>query len=244
MRPMLKIGMKAARFFPLILLLGASVLAQRLEFIPPLTAGGLVRLAALLPLPGQVATVMVKQPSLSTVELRTRVERVGGSPEALYQVIVSAGRGVRAPYDPRLGISEEEYKRYLVFQEVLVSTSKTVKLPVLRDSGRVLFGNVSGLNGVLDGLSINLRTGEMRGPEGYSALPIPVVPSTAPDRVLPVRAGFQWKVIGSDATAGNGVKGTLNLLELESGLIILNYTRTSMINRRLNQGEIILGYDR
>ncbi|MDV6375035.1 hypothetical protein [Deinococcus arenicola] len=236
--------MKAARSFPFILLLAALGSAQRPEVLPPLTLGSLGRLAALLPLPGQLVTVMEKRPSLSTVDLQTRVLRVGGSPEALYQVIISAGKGVRAPYDPRLGISEEEYKRYLVFQEVLVSTSKTLKFPVLRDSGRVLFGNVAGLNGVLDGLSINLRTGEMRGPEGYSALPVPVVPSTAPDRVLPVRTGFQWKVIGSDATAGNGVKGTLNLLELESGLIILNYNRTSMINRRLNQGEVIVGYDR
>ncbi|MFC6664712.1 hypothetical protein ACFP9V_04655 [Deinococcus radiopugnans] len=151
---------------------------------------------------------------------------------------------MRAPYDPRLGISEEDYRRYLVFQEVLVSSSKTARLALTRDSGRVVFGSNPALNNVLDGLSINLRTGELRGPEGYSALPTPVVPSTAPDRVLPVRSGFQWKLLGSDATAGNGVRATLNLLELESGLIILNYSRTSMINRKLTEGEIIIGYDR
>ncbi len=236
--------MKAARSLSFLLLVASVGAAAKSEVASPLTGGGLTRLAGLLPLSGQVVTVMEKRPSLSTIDLRMRVERVGGSPEALYQVIVSASRGVRAPYDPRLGISEEDYRRYLVFQEVLVSTSKTVRLGLLRDSNRVLFGNTPGLNNVLDGLSINLRTGELRGPEGYSALPTLVVPSTAPDRVLPVRNGFQWKLLGSDATAGNGVKATLNLLELESGLIILNYSRTSMINRRLTEGEIIIGYDR
>jgi hypothetical protein len=241
---MLESGMKAARLLPLILLLASPGTAVKADAAPPLGGVGLSRLAALLPLQGQSVTVMEKRPSLSTVDLRTRVERVGGSPEALYQVIVSASKGVRAPYDPRLGISEEDYRRYLVFQEVLVSTSKTARLALTRDSSRVLFGSNPALNNVLDGLSINLRTGELRGPEGYSALPVPVVPSTAPDRVLPVRYGFQWKLLGSDATAGNGIRATLNLLELESGLIILNYSRTSMINRKLTEGEIIVGYDR
>ncbi|MBB5361262.1 hypothetical protein [Deinococcus humi] len=236
--------MKAARLLPSVLLLASLGTAVKTDAAPPLTGVGLSRLSALLPLQGQTVTVMEKRPSLSTVDLRMRVERVGGSPEALYQVIVSASKGVRAPYDPRLGISEEDYRRYLVFQEVLVSTSKNVRLALTRDSSRVQFGNTPGLNNVLDGLSINLRTGELRGPEGYSALPTLVVPSTAPDRVLPVRNGFQWKLLGSDATAGNGVRATLNLLELESGLIILNYSRTSMINRRLTEGEIIIGYDR
>lgn len=236
--------MKAARSLPFLLLVVSLGTAAKSVAAPPLNSGGLVRLAGMLPVSGQIVTVMEKRPSLSTIDLRMRVERVGGSPEALYQVIVSASRGVRAPYDPRLGISEEDYRRYLVFQEVLVSTTKSVRLGLLRDANRVVFGNTPGLQNVLDGLSINLRTGELRGPEGYGALPTLVVPSTAPDRVLPVRSGFQWKLLGSDATAGNGVKATLNLLELESGLIILNYSRTSMINRRLTEGEIIIGYDR
>ncbi|TNM72566.1 hypothetical protein FHR04_01660 [Deinococcus radiopugnans ATCC 19172] len=241
---MLDPGMKAARTLPFLLLLASLGAAVKTDVAPPLGNVGLARLSALLPLQGQNVTIMEKRPSLSTVDLRMRVERVGGSADALYQVIVSASRGVRAPYDPRLGISEEDYRRYLVFQEVLVSSSKTARLALTRDSGRVVFGSNPALNNVLDGLSINLRTGELRGPEGYSALPTPVVPSTAPDRVLPVRSGFQWKLLGSDATAGNGVRATLNLLELESGLIILNYSRTSMINRKLTEGEIIIGYDR
>ncbi|CAM3669597.1 hypothetical protein DESA109040_19250 [Deinococcus saxicola] len=241
---MLKTGMKAARTLLFLVCSAVLVWSQAVEVVPPLTAGNVSRLAALLPLPGQSATLLEKRPSLSTVGLQTRVLRVGGSPEALYQVIVSASKGVRAPYDPRLGITEEEYRQYLVFQSVLASTGRTLRLPLTRDGVRMVFGNTSGLNGVLEGVSINLRTGEMRGPEGYSALPTLVPPSTAPDRVLDVRSGFQWKVIGSDATAGNGVKGTLNLLELGSGLIVLNYTRTSMINRKLAEGEIIVGYER
>ncbi|CAM3649530.1 hypothetical protein [Deinococcus frigens] len=236
--------MRAARSLLFLAFSVFLVSAQTTEVPLPLTGGNLSRLAALLPLPGQFVSILEKRPSLSTVGLETRVLRVGGSPQALYQVIVSASKGVRAPCDPRLGITEEEYRQYLVFQSVLASTGKTVRLPLARDSSRVVFGNVTGLNGVLDGVSINLRTGEMRGPEGYSALPTLVPASTAPDRVLDVRSGFQWKVIGSDATAGNGVKGTLNLLELGSGMIVLNYTRTSMINRKLAEGEIIVGYER
>ncbi len=209
-----------------------------------LTPGWQARLSALLPVAGQVATVLEKRPSLSTVDLQLQVARVGGSVAALQAVLISAAKGVLAPYDARLGISEKDYRQYLVFQEVLASTGRTVRLPVSRSGDRVYFGDAPGLNGILNGVSISLKTGELRGPEGYGAMPTSVVPSSAEDRVLDVRSGFQWKVIGSDATSGNGVRGTLNLLQLSSGQIVLNYTRTSMIHRKMNTGEIIVGYTR
>lgn len=244
MPPYARCCMKAARLFSVAVMLGALAVARgnSLNLPPALPVGWQAKLAAMLPTPGQNVTLLQWQPSLSTVELQMRVARAGGSPEALQQVIVSASKGVVAPYDERLGISEQQYKTYLVFQPVLVSTGKTFKLPVLRDSAHVLFGDSALLGGVLKGVGIDLKTGELRAPEGFTAKPQGVVPSTTPGPGLDVKSGFQWKVIGSNATVGNGVRGTMTLLQLADGQYILRYTRVSMMQRVINEGDIILRY--
>ncbi|GAA0513173.1 hypothetical protein [Deinococcus depolymerans] len=211
---------------------------------PALPAGWQPRLAALLPATSQTATLLERRPSISTVELQLRVASVGGNPEALQQVIVNAARGLQPTYDERLGISREEFKRYVVFQEVLASTGKSFRLAVTRDASHVTFGDGPYMDGVLRGVSIDLKTGEMRGPEGFSARPTTVTPSAAPDRGLDVRSGFQWRMTGSNATTGNGVRGTLSLLHLSSGRVVLSYTRTSMIRRAVDTGELIVEYTR
>ncbi|GGR71035.1 hypothetical protein GCM10008959_35910 [Deinococcus seoulensis] len=211
---------------------------------PALPAGWQPRLAALLPVTAQNVTLLERRPSISTVDLQLRVASVGGNPQALQQVIVSAARGVQPTYDERLGISRDEFKRYLVFQEVLASTGKTFRLAVTRTANQVTFGDGPNMDGVLRGVTIDLKTGEMRGPEGFTARPTAVPPSDNPDRGLEVRSGFQWRMVGSNATTGYGVRGTLSLLQLAGGRTVLSYTRTSMIRRVPDTGELIVEYTR
>ncbi|GHF39376.1 hypothetical protein HNQ07_001753 [Deinococcus metalli] len=236
--------MRAAFFLsPLLLLGGLTLAAQGSAALPPaLASGWQVRLASMLPVPGQPADVMQRQPNISVVNLSIRVANAQGDREALSKVISDVQSGVRPTYDKRLGITEQEFARYVVFQTVLKPSGRRVRLPVTRDVSRVVFGDTPDLNGVLKGVSIDLKTGEMHGPEGYSARPVNVPASTETDGALKVTTGFMWKVIGNDARAGNGVRGTLNLLQLEDGAIILSYKRTSMIKNVLNQGEVILSY--
>jgi hypothetical protein len=177
------------------------------------------------------------------VDLSLRVMNVGGDPQALNQVMASAQRGETPAYNERLGISKKEFLSYLVFQPTLAA-SRTIRLSVSRDSNRVSFGDAPGMNGMLKGVIIDLRTGEMRGPEGFSAKATSVAPSDSEDRLLDVKSGFQWNIRGNNSGTGNGVRGVLNLLQLSSGDIILSYSRTSMLHNITTRGELIVRYHR
>lgn len=213
---------------------------------PPLPSGWQAKIAALLPQTGQTVTLLERRPSISTVALELVVASAGGDREALRQVTASAARGVAPTYDKRLNVSPEEFKRYIVFQSTLASTGKTFRLNVSRDSSRVTFSDGPYMNGVLKGVSIDLKTGEMRGPEGFSARPVAVPANDDPERGLLVRSGFQWLMNGNNAQIGNGVRGTLNLLHLSSGRVVLSYRRKSMIDRRVDDfdRELIVEYTR
>lgn len=225
--------------------LGLSVclgLTLGLAAAQPLPAGWTARLAALLPLPAQSASIMERRSSLSMIELSMRVVNVGGDPAALKEVMASAARGVTPTYNERLGITRKEFQNYLAFQPTL-APARTLKLPVTRDAARLTFGDAPGLGGVLKGVSIDLRSGELSTPEGFSAKPVGV-PAGSGNRDLDIRSGFQWKVIGNSPQSGNGVRGTLNLWQLGSGQVLLSYSRTSMIHNVTSSGEVILSYAR
>ncbi|THF83584.1 hypothetical protein E7T09_21395 [Deinococcus sp. KSM4-11] len=236
--------MRAAFFLYPLLLSGLSSAAQGDLLPPSLGSGWQARLSSMLPAPGQTVDVMQRKAGISVVDLQVRVAQAQGSPEALNKVLSDVQSGIKPTYDPRLGFSKDEFARYLVFETTLAKSGKSLHLPVTRDAGRVSFGDADGLKGVLKGVYIDLKTGEMHGPEGYSARPVNVAPTLDQDSGLKVITGFLWKVIGNDARAGNGVRGTLNLLQLDDGQIILSYKRTSMIKNVLNQGEVILSYTR
>ncbi len=241
--------MRPAGFTPLIAVtLGAlSVAAVAATTQPPaLPAGWQSRIAALLPQAGQTVTLLERRPSISTLELEWRVASAGGDPEVLRQITLNAARGIAPTYDKRLNVSQEDFKRYIVFQNTLASTGKTFRLNVSRDVGRVTFGDAAYMNGVLKGVSIDLKTGEMRGPEGFTARPVAVPANDDPDRGLLVRSGFQWRMIGNNAQIGNGVRGTLNLLQLATGRVVLSYSRKSMIDRKVDEfdRELIVEYTR
>ncbi|UBV42270.1 hypothetical protein LAJ19_11645 [Deinococcus taeanensis] len=242
--------MKQVRPLPVMLLTALGLLSgaglSATPLPPALPAGWQARVAALLPQTAQPVTLLERRPSISTLQLEIRVASAGGDREVLRAVTTTAARGIPPAYDERLNISREDFKRYLVFQNTLVSTGKTFRLAVSRDASRVSFGDTPQMNGVLKGVSIDLRTGEMRGPEGFTARPVAVSSNDDPDRGLLVRSGFQWKMTGSNALSGNGVRGTLSLLQLGSGHIVLSYARRSMINRTVDEAEreLIIEYTR
>ncbi|WP_221090512.1 hypothetical protein [Deinococcus aquaedulcis] len=205
----------------------------------------LTKLSALLPQTAQPVTLLERRASISTVQLEVQVASAGGDPAVLRQIAVSAARGIKPVYDERLNISREEFKKYVVFQETLASTGKSFRLAVTRDATRVTFGDGPSMNGVLRGVSIDLKTGEMRSPEGFGARPVPVPPNTDPSRGLEVRAGFQWRVFGTNVAQGRGLNGTLSLLQLSSGRIVLAYNRISMMDNKVgDRAELIVDYTR
>lgn len=241
--------MKALRlsFLTLVALSGAGVLGRPGEAaagLTPLPAGWQARLSALVPQPGQVAQLMEQRASMTIVELQQRVTTVGGSRDALRAVMASVQKGDRPSYDERLGISREEFQQYVVFQPVLSPSGKSLKLPVSRDGNRLKFGDAPGLGGVLRGLVLDLGTGELRVPEGFSGRPRSVSASTAPDRTLDIRGGFVWTVKGTNPATQNAVDGNLQLLQLPGGQVILSYSRLSILGGPISQGAVVLRYSR
>lgn len=202
---------------------------------------GTQKLSALLPQPGQSAQVMKLGSRLAIVDLQKRVVDTGGSREALQKVLEQAAWGQVPSYDERLNISRAEFGKYLAFQPVLMPTGKSVKLNLSRDATRVTFGDV-GAGIPLRGLSFDLKSGELRVPEGFSFLPVPVAPNTAPDRSLDIRGGYQWNLRGYSAETQNGLSGQLSLYQLGNGQTLLAFKRTSMVRGAVNEAEVLLMY--
>lgn len=244
---MLHIVMVARRLPALAALLGSLVTAQASVpgALPPGTVpAGPVRLSGLLPASNQTAQVMRSGAKITIVNLQNRVVSLGGSREALQMVMAQVARGEMPSYDPRLGISKEEFTKYLAFQTTLESTGRSMKLAVSRDPARVLFSDVAA-NGLLRGLSFDLRSGELRVPEGLTFRALSVDPSTAPDRSIDLRGGFQWNLKGYNAETQSGINGQLSLFQLGEGQSLLVYKRlSSLIHGTMNTttSEIILRY--
>lgn len=213
---------------------------------PALPSGASAKLSALLPNSGQTVQIMKLESKLTIVNLQRKVLQAGGSPDALRIVMASLAKGEKPSYDARLNISKEEFAKYLAFQPVLAPTGKNMKLAVVRDSNRVTFTD-SDTNGVLRGLSFDLKSGELRVPEGFSFKALAVIPSTAPDRSIDIRSGFQWNLLGYSAETQSGIRGQVSLYQLGDGQAVLSYRRTSSLVHGVfnnNESEILVRYER
>lgn len=222
------------------------VAAQTPASVPALAPGWPARMAALLPQPGQSVQLMELRASGLRLELPQRVAAIGGDREALRITLSKAARGEVPQYDQRLGISRQEFESYLVFEPSLVPNGKKLKLPLSREGTRLKFGDAPGLNGVLRGLVLDLSTGELRTPEGFSGRPRPFVAVSAQDRLLErnlnVRSGFEWSFQGRNPYTQNGVNLTLQLLQLGNGQVILNCYHFGMLRGTTSEGRVILQY--
>ena len=203
------------------------------------------RVATLLPAAEQTAQLVNRGARIATVNLQQRVTSVGGSPAALRMVLASAARGQVPSYDARLGITREEFGRYLAFQPVLVPSGKSLKLPLLRTPQRLTFPEQPGVPALLRGLSFDLRSGEVEVPEGFTFKPVRVPASTASDRSIDLRGGVQWNLHGYDPISQNGIHGQLSLHQLGSNQVLLTYHRTNMLRGVPGEeAEILLTYFR
>lgn len=207
----------------------------------PLSGGWLPRLLALLPQPGQPAQLMEWEAAKLVVN---EVAAVGGDPQVLREIVSQLGRGEKPQYDPRLRISRAAFDRYLTFEPSLVPTSKRLKLPVSREGTRLRFGDVAGLDGVLKGIEIDLSNGELRTNEGFASRPRAFVAATVQEHTLKVQHGFEWNLRGNDPYTQNGVRATIQLLQLTKGQILLSVTRFSMLRGAITDGTVVVQYTR
>lgn len=199
------------------------------------------KVAQLLPTPNQLAQIMELGSQVAVVELSKHVQKAGGNPEVLRSVIASVSRG--APnYDARLGISREEFMRYVTFQPDIMPTGRRVRLPLRRLGNRLMIADVRGEAGILRGLSFNLITGELQVPEGVIVKPVPLYVNPKTDHSVNIQGGFKWNLSFYNANTQNGIKGQLGLYKVGDDQVILVYKRFSMIKGRTNEGQVIVKY--
>lgn len=198
------------------------------------------RMAFLAPGPNQVVQPMEQRPG-SLIELQRRVKDAGGSPSALGEVLRTAAKGEIPDYNEALGISRSEFKKYLIFEPSLVASGKPTRLNLTLKNNRLIFGSNSALGGILDRLVLDLGTGELTTPEGFSTFPRVVPPNSAIDGALNSRGGFIWTFRGTREN-GYGIRGEFKLLQLSSSKMILTYSRLSMKNWVNSEGDIIISY--
>lgn len=241
-------AMLVTRLLPLALfgfLTGGATLPAMQASLPP-SAGSVTaaHIASLLPQSGQVVQIMKLGSRLTVVDLQERVMAAGGSREALQKVLAVISGGGVPTYDERLGITRAEFRKYIAFQPILVGTGKVLKIPLTNDGTRLTFGDAPGLNGLFKGVSFDLKTGDLRVPEGFVARPQAVNPSSAPDRTVDIRGGFLWNLKAYNASTRSGINGQMQLFQLASGQVILGYRRTSILKDVVNEGELLLSYQR
>lgn len=205
------------------------------------------RLAALLPQTGQAAQIMETRARFSMTEVRRRVLDAGGDARLLDQMQVSAERGVVPLYDRRVKISEDDFRRYLVIQQELQPSGKTVRLSVLKSGNRLTFGDAGG-TALLRGISLDLDTGDLRFPEGFSAKPealnISALQAAAAEDPLGKRSGYVWNVRGSNPFTLNALNGHFALLSLSDGSVLISYNRNGILNGTVATGNLILSFTR
>ncbi len=240
------------RFLPVLsalALVGGTAISVSASAPPGLTAQSdwRSRLTPLLPQSGQLAQVMETRPKFSMTEVRRRVMDVGGDQRVLEQMLSSAERGVAPLYDKRVKISEADFQRYLVIQQELQPNGKVVRLSVVRNSTHLTFGDAGG-TALLRGITLDLITGDMRFPEGFSARPETLVISAAQaqaaDDPLGRRSGYVWKVRGSNPVTQTALNGHFALLSLSDGSVLISYNRNGILRGAVGTGNLILSFTR
>ena len=221
----------------------APAATQATPLLSQLSGNWRSKLSPLLPQSGQLAQVMEARPRFSVAEVRRRVLDVGGDQQVLEQMMNSAQRGLPPIYDQRLKISEADFRRYLVIQQELQPSGKLIKLSVVREANRFTFGDSSGAS-LLRGISLDLSSGDMRFPEGFTAKPeaLVITAAQALDDPLGKRSGYVWKVRGSNPLTQTALSGHFALLALEDGSILISYDRNSILRGTVGTGKLILNF--
>lgn len=200
----------------------------------------------LLPASAQVAQLLENRTQLSVVQLRRRAAEAGAEPQVLSALVDKAQRGELPSYDPRLKISEADFRRYLVFERSLQPSGKLLRLSVQRDGSRLSFGDAG--PALLRGIVLDLSSGEMYFPEGFQARPeftlVSALQAAQAEDPLGARSGYVWRVRGSNPLTQTALSGHFALMELSSGQVLLSYNRTGIVHGTVSVGSINLSYPR
>ncbi len=203
------------------------------------------RVQGLLPQNGQGATMLLwtRQPQVEVIS--QRIAQAGRLDPAWFRAyFASVSPGAAPPYDARLnevGVSPQDYQLWLTFRSrvSLTDTGRQVRLNVVRSGNRVIFSPSPGTE-ALSGLSLDLASGELRTPEGFSGKPHAVQVNAANDAFgIGARSGYGWAVQGSNPRTQNAIRANLTLVQLSDGGVLLSYNRVSILAGR-TQPEVAL----
>lgn len=197
------------------------------------------RVQALLPAPGQDAALLAWTRNAQVEVISERIAQAGRlNPVWFRAYFASVVPGSSPAYDSHLGdagVSPEDYQLWLKFRNKisLQATGESVRLNVTRSGNKVVFGGAPGAE-ALKGLTLDLASGELRTPEGFSAKPRAVQVSADQDQFdIGARSGYGWTVQGSDPKTQNAIRATLNMFQLANGQVLLSYNRRSIVAGRL-----------
>lgn len=196
------------------------------------------RLAALLPDNGQSAQVMdiVRDPAIAALEKRLS-QAIAQDPRWFDEYRRANINASELPWSAKLGLTRNEWvtlnkdsgKRFTRAQP-----PRTASVAWQRSGNRVTFTRGSGTEN-LGGITLDLVTGELRLPEGYSAKPynVDVTIKNGVDKNGYVdafgqsRRGLGWSI--NVMTSSTRFEARFYLLQLESGALVLSYDRTSLV---------------
>ncbi|PYE53533.1 hypothetical protein [Deinococcus yavapaiensis] len=214
------------------------------------------RLAALLPDSGQSAQVMSLVRDSNWLALQRKLQQAIAQDTRWFDEY----RRVNAtatdlPWNAKFGLSRDEWEAFNKdsgWRFIRTVPAQTVRVAFQRVGNRVTFLGTSGAEG-LDGLSLDLSSGEMRLPEGYTTKPYSVditvrngrdTKSGYVDPFGQSRRGLAWKFVVMNSTTQ--VSAYVHLLQLENGSVVLSYDRSVGVRNQklLPKVEIRLQFDK
>lgn len=205
------------------------------------------RMLAMLPENAQNAEVMAWVPDPEVVAIKERIRQAQQQdPRWFREYAAEHADDPVPPWHPKFGVTESEYARTLSPDWLhLEKTGKQVRLFLSRTGNKVVFQGGPGAE-ALRGLTLDVSTGEVRIPEGFSAKPRTVDLSEKDDHIgLGARKGWGWSFEGVNLKTHVAVKANLNLLQLASGGVVLAYNRGSTLDfKRQPEVNLTLVYDK
>ena len=205
-----------------------------------------VDLRKLLPIGRFAVDVMDFAPSAHMVELSQRFQdAVSQRPQWLLEHAKTYEPGKPLPYDPRFGLTEEEYAEFLALAEDLSLKKKRQATLAVVKKGTDIFV-LDGGNSLpeLTGIEIDLKNDVVRTPFGTAMEASEVKPSSKQNATGPWR-GRTWRLEDGDidTLTGTVVKFSLGKLE-RSGRAILYYrVRHREAGQNLQRITGVLHYD-
>lgn len=190
------------------------------------------RLPALLPSRVQAASLLSWDRLPEIVRIEQRIWQVGTQDPRWFQAYLSgAASGRPLEYDARLGVSAEEFNKWQAFRTIYrLQTVGTARFTVTRSGNKLIFGGSQGAE-ALQGLSIDLNTGEARAPGGFTGKPRALHVSAERNRYGVGEAwGWAWTIQGHDPASKSAMLAYLGVVELSNKDVLISFKRNLQFN--------------